>query len=112
MLSSAATKDCRLIHGINPEHRKRFLEINFLRLIHLEIFLKEFHLKTCTEIEKQYLTNLRESKSDKWRRTKLWHNSNADLCVKTVDYEFYNIGGITAELCRRTAKTANVGITI
>ena len=38
---------------------KRFLEINFLRLIHLEIFLKEFHLKTCAEIEKQYLTNLK-----------------------------------------------------
>ena len=35
------------------------------------------------------------NKSDKRRRTKLWHNSNADVCGKTVDYEFYNIGGIT-----------------
>ena len=34
---------------------KRFLEIHFLRLIHLEIFLKEFHLNTCTEIEKLFL---------------------------------------------------------
>ena len=34
----------------------------------------------------------------KWRRTKLWHNSDADLCVRTVAYEFYNTGGITAEL--------------
>ena len=39
--------------------QETFLEINFLRLIHLEIFLKEFHLNTCTEIEKQYLTNPR-----------------------------------------------------
>ena len=53
-----------------------------------------------------------ESKSDRWRRTKLWQNSNADFCVKTVDCQFYNTGGITAELCGRTAKTANVGITI
>ena len=27
--------------GINPEYRKTFLEINFLYLIHLELFLKE-----------------------------------------------------------------------
>ena len=52
---SAATKDCHLIHGINPEYQKTFLEINFLRLIHLEIFFKEFHLTTCKEIEMQYL---------------------------------------------------------
>ena len=29
------------------------------------------------------------------------------MCVKTVDYEFYNTDGSTAELCGRTAKTAN-----
>ena len=52
---SAATKGCRLIHGINLEYRKTFLEINFLRLIHLEIFLKEFHLTTRKETEKQPL---------------------------------------------------------
>ena len=28
-----------------------------------------------------------ESKSDKWRRTKSWRSSNADICF---DYEFYN----------------------
>ena len=43
------------MHGINPVYRKTFLDINFLRLIHPEIFLKEVYLKTCTEIEKQYL---------------------------------------------------------
>ena len=52
-----------------------------------------------------------KSKSDKWRRTKLWHNSNADFCVKTVDCQFCITDEITAELCGRTAKTANVGIT-
>ena len=35
------------------------------------------------------------------------HNSNADLCYKAVEFEFYNTGGITAELHGRTAKTAN-----
>ena len=52
---SAATEDCRLIHGINPEYRKTFLEINFLRLIHLEIILKEFNLTTCQETDEQSL---------------------------------------------------------
>ena len=40
------------------------------------------------------------------------HISNADICNKAVDYEFYNAGGITAELHGRTAKTANIGIAI
>ena len=37
------------------EVQETFLEINLLRLIHLEIFLKEVHLTTCKEIEKQPL---------------------------------------------------------
>ena len=36
----------------------------------------------------------------------------ADFCVESDDYQSYNTGGITAELCGRTAKTADVGITI
>ena len=35
---------CRLTHGINLDYRKTFLGINFLRLIHPEIILKEFIL--------------------------------------------------------------------
>ena len=38
------------------------------------------------------------------------HNSNADICNKAVDSEFYNTGGVTAELHGRTAETANIGI--
>ena len=45
-------------------------------------------------------------------RQKSRHNSNADICDKAVDYEFYNTGGITAELHGRTAKTSNIGIAI
>ena len=45
-----------------------------------------------------------KNKPDKWRRTTSWHNSNADICDKAVDYEFYNAGGITEELHGRTAK--------
>ena len=40
------------------------------------------------------------------------HSSNADICDKAVDFEFYNVGGITAELHSRTAKAANIGIAI
>ena len=52
---SAATKDCHLTHGINQDYRKTFLEINFLRLIHPQIILKEFNLTTCKETEEQSL---------------------------------------------------------
>ena len=45
-------------------------------------------------------------------RQKSRDNSNADICAKAVDYEFYNPGGITAELQERTAKKANIGIAI
>ena len=34
------------------------------------------------------------------------------FCNKTVDYDFYNAGGLTAEPHGRTAKTANIGIAI
>ena len=47
---------------INLDYRKTFWEINFLRLIHPEIILKEFNLKTCKETEKQSL------KQGGWRR--------------------------------------------
>ena len=71
---------------------------------------KEFNLKTCKENEKQFLEP--EDCSHKWRQIKSRHNSNADICNNTVDYEFYNAGGITAELHGRTAKTANIGIAV
>ena len=54
----------------------------------------------------------KKNKSDKWRRTKLWRNSNADVCVKTVDYEFSTSGWYCAELRGRTAKTASIGTRI
>ena len=41
------------IYIINPECRKTFLGINFLRTIHPEIILKEFNVTTCKETEKQ-----------------------------------------------------------
>ena len=36
-------------------HENVYLEINFLRLLHPEIILKEFNLTTCKETEKQPL---------------------------------------------------------
>ena len=37
-------------------------------------------------------------------QTKSRHNSNADICNKAVDYEFYNTGGISSEFHGWTAK--------
>ena len=39
-------------------------------------------------------------------------NSDADICRKAVDYEFYNTGGVSTEFYGWTAKTVNVGIAI
>ena len=72
---SAATKDCRLTHGINLDFGKTFLEINFLRLIHPEIILKVFNLTTCKETEKQSL---------KPGRTKTIHTSEDRLNQSTI----------------------------
>ena len=85
---SAAMKGCRLMHGINQEYRRTFVQMNFLRLILLKIFLKEFHLNTCTEIGKLFLeTQVKTSLTSEDGR-KLWHNSNAGVCYKADDYEF------------------------
>ena len=55
VLCSAATKNCRLTHGINLDYRMTFLEINFQRLIHPQFILKESNLTTCKETEEQPL---------------------------------------------------------
>ena len=46
---------CLLTHAIHLDCRKTFLVINFLRLIHPKIILKEFNLTTCKETRKQSL---------------------------------------------------------
>ena len=78
-----------------------------------EIILKEINLTTCEETVKLHLKQkgwrpVTQVKTDKKSR----HNSNADICDKAVDYEFYNTSGITAELLGRTAKTTNIAIAI
>ena len=104
VLNSAATKDCRSVHGIYPEYRKTFLEIHFPRRIHLEIFLKEFHLITCKEIEKPLASSAYgENKSDKWRRTKIMAQFQC-RCVKTQNTlppQFPSQPFHEVEVCRR-----------
>ena len=94
----SATKDCRLIHGTNLDYKKTFFESNFQRLIHPEIILKEFNLTTCKETGEHSL---------KPEGRRLFTQVKTDQ-----NQEFYNAGGITAELYGRTAKTANIGIAI
>ena len=100
-----------MIHGINLDYRKTFWEIIFLRLIHPTMKLKEFNLTTCKEFEKQSLKPegrrlLTQVKTDKIKAQFRYRH----LRQKTVDYEFYNTGGVTSELHGRTAKTASIGI--
>ena len=106
---SAATKDCRLTLGINLDYRKMFLEINFLRLIHPDIILKEFNLTTCKETEKQSLKpeglRLFTQVKTNWIKAQF-------QCRQVQHFEFHNACGITAELHGRTAKTANIGVAI
>ena len=45
---------CLLTHGIHRDYRRTFLLINFLRLIHPEIILKEFSLAHHKENEDQF----------------------------------------------------------
>ena len=62
---------------------KTFLEINFVRLIHLEVFLKEFNL---TDVQRNRATALEAGRMKTVHTSedgqKLWHNSNADVCNK------------------------------
>ena len=55
VLYSAATKDCLLTHGIRLDYRKTFLVINFLRLIHPQITLKEIQSDNVQKTEEQSL---------------------------------------------------------
>ena len=86
--------------------------LNFLRLIHPEIIIKEFTLAHHKENEDQFhkLQGHRLfPRDDKQNRDT---NSNADICRKAVDNEFFYAGGVSAEFYGRTAETANIGIAI
>ena len=37
------------------------------------------------------------------------HNSTVDICRKTVDYEFFNVSGVSAKFYYWTVKTVNIG---
>ena len=50
----AATNACLLTHGIHRDYRETFVVINFPRLIHSEIILKEFNLAHHRESENQF----------------------------------------------------------
>ena len=95
-----------------PSTGKRFWKSNFYVWFTSRFSSKNFTWRRAKKSRSSFRRSEGKNKSDKWRRTKLWRNSNADVCVKTVDCEFSTSGGITAELRGRTAKTANIGTTI
>ena len=83
---SLLSRDKRL--PLDTWNQSRIQENVFVRLIHPETFLKEFHLTTSKKSRSSPWRSEGKNKCDKWRRTTLWRNSNAYVCVKTEDYEF------------------------
>ena len=69
---------------------KRFFGKQFSTLDSFSRFSsKKFIWRRAKKLTSSLWRSEGKNKSDKWRRTKLWHNSNADVCDKTFDYEFF-----------------------
>ena len=103
------------MHGINPEYKKTFFGNHFSTFDSPRDFPQRISSDNVQRNREAVLLDLQpqvKASLTSEDGQNLWHNSNADVCVKTVDYEFYDTGGITEELHGRTAKTANIGITI
>ena len=96
----------------NQEYRWTCSQNNFLRLIHLKIFLKEFRLNRCTEIEKLFLD------IQKWRQ--IWQVKMDKFkaqfqCWCLLQSRWLRVLKdllIPQKLCGRTAKTTNIGAAI
>ena len=91
VLCPTATKDCRLIHGINPEYRKNVVGNQFSTFDSPRDFPQRI---SCDNVQRnreavpldlkpKVKTSLTSEDGQK-----LWRNSNAHVCAKTVDYEF------------------------
>ena len=102
-------KIAALTHGINPDNRKTFFGNQSPTF---EPWGYSHRIQS-DDVQRKPGSSFRSRKDEewthKWRQTKSRHNSNADICNKAVDYEIYNTGWYFAELCGRTAKTANIG---
>ena len=112
VLCWAATNACLLTHGIHRDYRKTFVIMNFLRLIHTEIILKEFFLLHHKENEDQFLKlhgrRLFSQEINKMEaRFPCRHLQEGRRLSSTVP-----VGGLSAEFCGWTAKTANFGAAI
>ena len=87
--------------------------INFLRLIHPEIIIKEFTLAHHKETEGQF-----HKLQGQGFHSQEVTNKNQDtipmptFAGRAVDCEFCNAGGISAEFYGWTAKTADFGAAI
>ena len=108
----AATNACLLTHVRHRDYRKMVLEINFLRLIHPEIILKEITLAHHKENKNQFHKLQGQGPFSQEMTSKMGDDSNADICREAVDYEFLHSGGFSAEFHGWTAKTANIGTAI
>ena len=78
------------------DYKKTFSEINFLRF-RIQSGDVQRNSEAVPEAGRMKTSHTNDD------RQKSRHNSNADICAKAVDCEFYNTGGITAEPHGRTA---------
>ena len=95
----------QLTQGIRLNHRKTFLVIVFSSFDPSQNHHQEIH--QCRKPTSDWDRDLFRKR---WRAN--WgHNSNADICKKTVDHEFIISGGYSA-FYGWTAKTADIGTAI
>ena len=92
----AATKACLLTHGIKLHYgEKRFWSNQFSTFDSL----RDHHqgIQSCAPQEER--GPVPQATGDSFRKrwqTLQRHNSNADICKKAVDCEFYDTGGVSA----------------
>ena len=87
----------------NLDYRKTFLVINFLRLMHTEIILKEFilsHHKERRSVPQATRSVTLFARDDKQNRGTI---PMPTLAARAVDYEVYNTGEIASEFYGWTA---------
>ena len=87
-------------------------EYNFLRLIHTENHHQGIHpcapQSAGESVPQATLSGTLFARDNKQSRD----NSNADICKKAVDNEFYNTSGSSAKIYGWTGKKANFGTAI
>ena len=112
MLCSAATKECRLTHGINPEYRKTCFGNQFSTFESP----RDFPQRISSENVRRNREAIPHQSKGKASLTSEDGQNNGTIPMPTFasrpSIASSTIPVTATELCGQTAKTANAGITI